>query len=164
MAQDGSPDGGDCGGVLRRFLQRLARDGLLEPSRYAGTGLTASEVAALAELAEDAGAGGLSQRELGERLGLEKSTVSRLAAGLEGRGWLVRERDPANRRFYRLRLTAPGRELARRVVADLDDHRRDLLGALTDAERAALTRGLRALNRVLDEAAGERSGTGREAG
>lgn len=168
MAQDGAPDhsrdGEECGGVLRDFLQRLVRDGLLEPSRYAGTGLTASEVAALAELAEDAGAGGLSQRELGGRLGLEKSTVSRLAAGLEGRGWLVRARDPADRRLYRLRLTAPGRELARRVAADLDDHRRDLLGALTDAERAALTRGLRALTRVLDQASGERPGTGRETG
>jgi DNA-binding MarR family transcriptional regulator len=150
-------NGEECPEVLRRFLRRVARDGLLEPSRYAGTGLTASEVAALAELA---GVDGLSQRQLGERLGLEKSTTSRLAAGLEGRGWLVRERDPANRRYYRLRLTARGRHVARRVVSDLDAHRRSLLAALTDDERAALTRGLGALTRVLDEAAGERSGTG----
>ena len=148
MSGEADPDD-----VLRRFLRRPAGRGPLEPPRYAGTGLSPSEVTALAELA---GLDGLSQRELGERLGLDKSTVSRLAAGLEGRGWLVRERDPGNRRFYRLRLTARGRELARRVVADLHDHRRGLLAALTDEERAALARGLGALTRVLDDAAATR--------
>jgi len=134
--------------VLRRFL-RLSRDGRLGPPPCAGSGLTASEMAALVELA---GGAGLSQGRLGERLGLEKSTVSRLAAGLEGGGWLRRERDPANRRLYRLRLTARGRELAARAVADDDAHRRALLGALTEPERAALARGLSALTRALDQA------------
>ena len=66
-----------------------------------------SEVFALGELAE---ASSLSQRDLGVRLGLEKSAVSRLAAGMEERGWLSREREPANRRLYRLSLTEQGRE------------------------------------------------------
>jgi DNA-binding MarR family transcriptional regulator len=40
------------------------------------------------------------------RLRLEKSSVSRLVADLEQRALLHRERDEANRRLYRLRLTA----------------------------------------------------------
>ena len=140
--------------VLRRFL--LARSRLLELPRHVGAGLSPSETAVLGELA---GETGLSQQQLGERLGLEKSTVSRLAAAMEGRGWLVRERDPADRRCYRLRLTPRGQDLARRVRADVHGHHRRLLGALTDEERAALTVGLSALTRVLDEEAANRHPT-----
>jgi DNA-binding MarR family transcriptional regulator len=140
--------------ALRRFLQRLARHGLLEPQEHAGQGMSLSEVLALGELADD---DALSQQELGARLGLEKSTVSRLAAALEGRGWLVRERDPANRRYYRLRLTPHGRDLAEQVGADFRTYHHGLLGALTDEERTALSIGLSALTRVLDDL--ESSGT-----
>jgi len=136
--------------VLRRFLRLSGRLGL---PQFAGGGLTASEVAALVELA---GGAALSQRELGERLGLEKSTVSRLAAGLEARGCLRRVREPADRRLYRVRLTARGRELAARAVAAGDAHRRALLAALTDAELAALTTGLTALTRALDQTTADR--------
>jgi DNA-binding MarR family transcriptional regulator len=55
--------------------------------------------------------GPASQQDLAARLHLEKSTVSRMAAGLEQRGLVVRERDPGNRRLYRLRLTERGAEL-----------------------------------------------------
>ena len=71
---------------LRRLLRWLVRaGGLLEPHDHDGVRASASEVFALAELTE---AGPLSQQQLGERLGLEKSTTSRLAAGVERRGWL----------------------------------------------------------------------------
>jgi len=115
-----TPDGA-AGGFpddwLRRLLRGLVRaGGLLEPHDPSGVRLSLSEVFALGELAD---AGTLSQQELADRLGLEKSTVSRLAANLERREWLTRERDPANRRFYRLRLTgarAEGREAGRRTL------------------------------------------------
>ena len=91
---------------LRRLLRWLRPGrraaGAARPRRVRAS---ASEVFALAELTE---AGPLSQQQLGERLGLEKSTTSRLAAGLERRGWLERVRDPANRRYYRLALTPAG--------------------------------------------------------
>src|SRR5580704_13380316 len=56
-----------------------------------GTGMggspavTASEARALTELLA---AHGIAQGQLGALLGLEKSTVSRLAAGLESKGWI----------------------------------------------------------------------------
>jgi DNA-binding MarR family transcriptional regulator len=136
--------------VLRQFLQRLARQGLLEPHNHAGFEVSLSEVMALGELVD---VGGLSQQQLGDLLGLEKSTVSRLSAGMEGRGWLVRERDPANRRYYRLRLTDEGRDVAVQIGADLRGHHRRLLAAMTPEERDGLSLGLSGLLRALDEVA-----------
>ena len=60
---------------LRRALQRLVRlGGLLEPHQHAGLKLSLSEVMALGELGD---VESMSQQELGQLLGLEKSTVSR---------------------------------------------------------------------------------------
>src|SRR3954471_9587658 len=117
---------------LRRGLRRLIRlGGLLEPHDHGGLKVSLSEIMALGELAD---VEALSQQDLADRLGLEKSTVSRLAGGLEARGWLVRERDPANRRFYRLRLTADGRAAAHQVGQDLRRQHKQLLAELTTAE------------------------------
>jgi DNA-binding MarR family transcriptional regulator len=125
--------------------------GLLEPNpaphEHAGIRLSMSEVFALGELEQ---AGALSQQDLADRLGLEKSTVSRLAAGMQERGWLSRVRDAANRRFYRLSLTDEGLDVARRVGAELRDHHALLLGLLTSVERQALTVGLAGLIRAME--------------
>jgi DNA-binding MarR family transcriptional regulator len=131
---------------LRRLLQQLAQaGGLLEVHDHRGIRVSVSEVFALGELSE---AGTLSQRDLAVRLGLEKSTVSRLAAGMERRGWLARERDPANRRLYRLRLTPKGRAAATTVGEDLHARHAALFAALTPDERAGLAIGLEGLIRA----------------
>ncbi len=133
---------------LRRLLRGLVRaGGLLEPHQHGGLRLSLSEVFALGELAD---AGTLSQQELADRLGLEKSTVSRLASGLERREWLSRERDPANRRFYRLRLTRQGLDAAKQVGGHFRAYHADLFAALTPAERAGLEQGLGGLLRILE--------------
>jgi DNA-binding transcriptional ArsR family regulator len=67
--------------------------------------LSSSEARALIELVK---ARGIAQGELASLLGLEKSTVSRLAAGLERKGWIRRGRDEGNQRYVRLYLTAEG--------------------------------------------------------
>src|SRR5436190_496699 len=74
--------------------------------------VSASEARALIELVA---ARGIAQGELGQLLGLEKSTVSRLAAGLERKGWLRRGRDEGNQRYMRLYLTPEGRAIAEQV-------------------------------------------------
>jgi DNA-binding MarR family transcriptional regulator len=138
--------------ALRRFIQQVARSsGFLEPVQrpheHAGVRLSVSETFALGELVE---AGALSQQELAARLGLEKSTVSRLAAAMQERGWLSRERDVDDRRLYRLTLTAQGRDVAERVGAELSEHHGRLLARLTAEERAAVGVGLGALVRELE--------------
>ena len=97
---------------------------------------------------------GLSQQELAERLMLEKSTVSRMVADLERKGLVERQRDPANRRVYRLRLTDEGRAFHVRVAAGYGAQYQEWTAAMTPAEREALLIGLPGLIRVVRESHG----------
>ncbi len=129
-------------------LVRVA--GLLQPDQTVpGQALPLSQLFALHELDTDAA---MSQRDLAERLRLEKSTVSRLVADLESLGLLTRERDPDNRRIYRLRITDAGRRAHARVRSTFHDQYVGMTAALTARERAALLYGLPALIRVLRQA------------
>jgi len=132
---------------LRGALRQLFRFGrVLEPQRGKAIQASLSEVMALGELAEvDA----MSQHELAARLGLEKSTVSRLVAGLVERGWVTRSQNSDNRRVNRLALTEDGRTVAGGVGEELRAQHEQLLGELTPDERRALAVGLAALIRVL---------------
>jgi len=135
--------------VISTVLRRLVRSGgLLEPHDHGHVHASLSEVLALRELIEHPG---LAQNELAERLGLEKSTVSRLVAGMEQRGWVSRDRDPENRRYLRLTLTADGDDTARRIGTRLQEQHRILLAGLTASELDALTVGLTALARVIEQ-------------
>lgn len=91
----------------------------------------------------------LTQRELAERLQLEKSTVSRLVGDLERKELIVRERDPGNRRYYRLRLTDGGRALHRRMAGGFHEHYLRWIAMMSPAERDALLLGLPALVRAI---------------
>ena len=85
--------------------------------------------------------GGLSQRELNDRMGLDPSIVVALLNPLETDGYVSRDRDPADRRRHTVTLTPAGAELlaaagsAQRAVEDdlfaaLDTEQRDHLRAL----------------------------------
>jgi DNA-binding MarR family transcriptional regulator len=148
---------------LHGLLMELVRvAGVLQLDQMVpGQAVSMSQAFALHEL--DFG-GPLSQRDLAERLRLEKSTVSRMAAEMERKGLLVRERDPGNRRLYRLRLTAEGRALHRGMAVAFEEQWVRWVSTMTDAERDALLTGLPALIRVAREGAelwhGDRPVTG----
>jgi len=108
--------------------------------------LSSSEARALIELVK---ARGIAQGELASVLGLEKSTVSRLAAGLERKGWIRRGRDEGNQRYVRLYLTADGGAVAARLWNAWHSRQTRILGALTAEEREGLSAGLRGLVRGL---------------
>jgi DNA-binding MarR family transcriptional regulator len=57
-----------------------------------------------------AAAGGERAARLAERLAVRKPTLTALADGLVGAGYLVRETDKADRRVVRLSLTAAGQQ------------------------------------------------------
>ena len=108
--------------------------------------VSASEARALIELVA---ARGIAQGELGQLLGLEKSTVSRLAAGLERKGWLRRGRDEGNQRYVRLYLTPEGRAIAGQVWRAWQSRQARIVAGLSDEERDGLAAGLRGLVRGL---------------
>jgi DNA-binding MarR family transcriptional regulator len=108
--------------------------------------VTGSEARALIELMS---ARGIAQGELAGLLGLDKSTVSRLASGLERKGWIRRGRDDDNQRYVRLYLTAQGGKVAERVWQAWQSRQARIIAALSADERAGLSAGLRGLVRGL---------------
>ena len=108
--------------------------------------VSASEARALIELVA---ARGIAQGELASLLGLEKSTVSRLAAGLERKGWVRRGRDEGNQRYVRLYLTPEGTAMADQVWQAWHSRQARILAALSAEERSGLSAGLRGLVRGL---------------
>ena len=108
--------------------------------------VSASEGRALVELLA---AHGIAQGELAGLLGLEKSTVSRLAAGLEQKGWIRRGRDEGNQRYVRLYLTPAGSAIAARLLQTWQSRQARIIASLTDAEREGLVTGLGGLLRGL---------------
>ena len=129
------------------FMGLVRVAGLLQPDQeLPGLSVSLSQAFAIHEL--DHGSG-LSQQELADRLFLEKSTVSRMVADLENKGLVRRERDPDNRRTYRLKLTDAGRNFHVRVAEGYGAQYQRWTAAMTPAERKALLVGLPALIRVV---------------
>lgn len=91
----------------------------------------------------------LSQRDLTQRLCLDKSTVSRHVAEMQNQGLVTRDRDPGIRRYYQRQLTDRGRAAHARLAADFHGRYLRLVAGMSVAEREALLTGLPALVRVL---------------
>lgn len=133
---------------LQQRLVRFVRAfGLHQPDQTpCGEPIPVSEAHALMELAQ---VESLGQLELAGRLGLTKSTVSRLVGKLLERGWVDRAQDHADARAVRLRLTGAGRAAA----GELDDARAAkfaaLLAAIPEGERDTVLRSLDILTEAL---------------
>nr|WP_320114700.1 MarR family transcriptional regulator [uncultured Desulfuromonas sp.] len=82
-------------GYLASLVSRLLSNILSTRFQEAGIDMTAEQWGAIIVLLNGEA---VTQRELGEQLHLEKSSVSRLTDGLEKRGWIVRTRDPQDSR------------------------------------------------------------------
>jgi DNA-binding MarR family transcriptional regulator len=144
--------------LLAQLLRMLSRDALTgaqgswaakeDTGEAAGPlpAVSASEARALIELLA---ARGIAQGQLAELLGLEKSTVSRLAAGLERKGWIRRGRDEGNHRYVRLYLTPQGGLVADHVWQTWQSRQARILAGLSAEERMGLAIGLRGLVREL---------------
>ncbi|HTJ79607.1 MAG TPA: MarR family transcriptional regulator [Rariglobus sp.] len=76
-------------------------------------GLTAAQYNVLHALSD--AADGLSQRELGDILVVDRSNVTGLLDRLEKAGWVKRSDHPTDRRVYRVSLTPSGRKLWAKV-------------------------------------------------
>ncbi len=90
---------------------------------------------------------GISQAELARRQRVEAPSMCRMIDRLEREGLVSRERDLADRRVIRVRITPEGRaaaEAGRAAVADLEER---AFSALTSEERQTLSA---LLGRLLD--------------
>ncbi|MBD3147482.1 MarR family winged helix-turn-helix transcriptional regulator [Microbispora bryophytorum] len=123
-------------GRLSFLLGRLYMRALdLEARRLEALGVTVKQQAVLALLADE---GPMTQQHLGQRLGIDRTTVVTVVDGLEQARLVERRRSPADRRAYLLTLTPDGvraGEQGRGLVSGAEG---ELLGALGEDERRTL--------------------------
>lgn len=88
-----------------------------------------------------------SQRELGDELDLDRSTIADLVRRLESAGYITRTASAVDRRRFELELTDAGRaqvERGRPIALEIE---RELIGHLSDEDVSALRRILRTMLR-----------------
>lgn len=118
------------------------------------SGLTGASRAVLGHLTHT---GPLTIGEAALHLDRAQSVVSEIVDGLEGRGLLMRDRDPADRRRTLVWLTPAGIEAMRRDAEVLShDALVTAIARMTDADRAALLTGAAALLGAAPSAGKER--------
>ena len=115
-------------GELIRVVQFRDRD------RACCHDLSVSQCYALERVVE---AGALSVNELAAHLYLDKSTASRVANTLVGKGLVARARDSADGRLVRIEPTEAGRDVHTRVQTDLTTEYAGLLADFDPHVRAA---------------------------
>lgn len=77
---------------------------------------------------------GLSQREVADLLGVDRTTMVALVDELQAKGWVKRQAQPADRRKNIVALTRKGRDLMQRGARLIDDCERRFLAVLSEAD------------------------------
>jgi len=119
-------------GLVRRF-------GVSERSEVSCCGVTVAQAAALEALA---GHGPMRLSDLGRRLGIAPSTLTRNLERLLESGLMARQADGRDARSARVRLTPEGRRVAAGVRAREEDFARQVLERIPDERRAQLVESL----------------------
>jgi DNA-binding MarR family transcriptional regulator len=83
--------------------------------------------------------------ELGEVIGVDNSSITRLIDNLEKNGFAVRKTDPRNRRAIRIHITAAGKEEAGKARGIISSVNREIKTGFTDGELDAFRRVLRGI-------------------
>ena len=122
-------------GFLISDVARLMRT--VFDRRMNSLGLTRAQWLVLTRLYRRPGA---SQTELAEMLEIDRANAGRMIDRMEKGGWLERRPDGADRRIWRLYLTAEARRLHARMWKLAETTVDDALDPLSLAERAEFTR------------------------
>ena len=124
---------------IRRASRQIVRELHLLDGKLCIEGHTISECHLLTELDS---LGRATATELGERLVLEKSTMSRLVNGLLRRGFIQSSKDPADARRRLLNLTGSGRKGLERINAYSNKQVSGALDYTTPEQRQQVVEGL----------------------
>jgi DNA-binding MarR family transcriptional regulator len=136
MTAEPTPDPNRLRAAIRALVRRFA---VSERADVACCGVTVAQAAALEALGAE---GPTRLRDLGRRLGIAPSTLTRNLARLEASGLVRREADPQDARSARVGLTTPGRRAARAVAAQEEAFARQVLARIPAARRAVVIESL----------------------
>jgi len=129
---------------LNRLAEAVSRD--FARTYRERLGLTRPEWRLLATLGQF---GTMTATAVGAHSAMHKTKVSRAVAALEKRGWLARATDADDRRIERLTLTSRGAATYRDMVPVAKAFEVRIDAMLGKQERAALARGLAALEKAV---------------
>ena len=136
---------------IRALSRTLVREWGFMGDQLAGTDLSPSSVHALIEIEQ----GDISARDLGGRLRLEKSSVSRMLRKLVDSGDVREEVGEADGRLKRLALTDAGRQRVAAIHAFARAQVHHALDQLKAGEQVAVLDGLRLYTEALRSSAAE---------
>ena len=128
--------------AIGRYLRRQ-RTGYMAP-----LGLKGLHARLLALILESPG---LSQDQLAQRAGFDKSNIARQVALLEEAGYLQRLPDPQDKRVLQLLPTEKTLALQPSLQAAMEAWERQLLRTLTEEEKAVLTELLEKLRAAAED-------------
>ena len=101
----------------------------------ASVGLGGKEFGALSVLVDE---GPLSQQRLGERQGVDRTTMVAVVDELESRGLVERRRNPDDRRAYSLQATPPARGVLKQAAEAAKRAEDEFLAPIPAGERRRL--------------------------
>lgn len=81
---------------------------------------------------------GLTAAEITSRWAMDKMAISRAIQRLEGDGHIGRDRNPSDRRSYKLSLTTSGETLHQKILPTANKRYREIVSCLTREELADL--------------------------
>ncbi len=99
---------------------------------------------------------GLTQNEIGERLGKDKTNITRMLSNLESKGFIRKITCTDDRRCFKIYLTTEGAKLEPAVCEIMKEAGMDLMDGISEDERAVLHRLLSRIkqNAQIDETMG----------
>jgi DNA-binding MarR family transcriptional regulator/GNAT superfamily N-acetyltransferase len=97
-------------------------------------------------------------KEIGIELGLDPGYLSRIVQNFDENGLITRKPLPADRRQYRLSLTAKGRLAFAKLDRNSHDEVAAMLDQLGEAERATIVNAMGTITELLEPRAGARPG------
>lgn len=139
--------------VFREFADRIARVAMSRhPVWLTMNDIPQGQVRALLYLEEK---GTSTVGQIAEWLGLSEPSASQLVDRLVRSGYAERSQDPSDRRRALVRPSKAGRAVIGDRVQVRDERIRSITERISDADRKALVRGLRAVSAVMDELIGD---------
>lgn len=139
---------GSPGSLLREVTRLYVR---AQRSAADCCGTTPTQCQVITELGRS---GAIPMNELGRRLCLEKSWISRAIDGLVEEGLVAKAANPADSRSWLVSLTAAGRARLKALNGQIESHAERIMQRIPAAQRAATQQSLLLLLAALRDEAG----------
>ena len=118
-------------GMLMSQVDRLCTKKFVQNARKFGMDISQDQWMVIGPIWKQKG---ISQKEIAEYCGKDKTSVTKIIDTLEKKNLLVRYSDQIDQRIKRVVLSNKGKDLMKNVMPVIEQHRNDLLGGIKNKE------------------------------